>query len=160
MEDLGINWKILIGQSINFIILLYLLKRFVYKPFLGMLEKRREGIIEGIKKSEKAEETLRNVRAISESVKEKSEKNAQEVLKKAELRAQERAKEITDLAEAEKQKILSSARIAAEKEAEEQREVRQKEAIEKTFLLTEIFLKEKFTEEKDIKLVEEMASKL
>jgi F-type H+-transporting ATPase subunit b len=160
MEGLGINWKILIGQSVNFIILLLILKKFVYKPFLGLLEKRRAGIEDGIKKTQEAEKSLQNIRGMSDRIKENSEKEAQEFLKKAELRAQNRAKEISDLAEKERQKMLEAARIAVEKEVAEERKTRDKEAMEKTIILAEKFLKEKFTEEKDKKLIEELSADL
>jgi len=160
MEALGINWKILIGQAINFAVLLFILKKFVYKPFLNLLEKRRTGIEEGIKKTEEAEKSLQNIRGMSDRIKENAEKEAQESLKKAETRAHDRAKEIADLAEKERQKMLEAAKIAIEKQTLEEKKTRQKEAMEKTLLVAEKFLKEKFTEEKDKKLIEELSSDL
>ena len=160
MEGLGINWKILIGQAINFAILLFVLKRFVYKPFLNLLEKRKTGIEEGIKKTEEAEKSLQNIRGMSDKIKENSEKEAGEILKKAELRAQDRAKELADLAEKERQRMLENAKIAIEKEVAEEKKTRDKEAMEKTLLLAEKFLNEKLTEEKDKKLIEELSADL
>jgi F-type H+-transporting ATPase subunit b len=160
MEGLGINWKILLGQAINFAVLLFILKRFVYKPFLNLLDKRKTGIDEGIKKTAEAEKSLQNIRVMSDKIKENGEKEAGEILKKAELRAQDRAKEISDLAEKEKQKMLEIAKINIEKEIIEERKTRDKEAMEKTLLVAEKFLNEKITEEKDKKLIEELASRL
>ncbi len=34
MEGIEIDWKIFIGQLINFSILFFVLKTFIYKPFL------------------------------------------------------------------------------------------------------------------------------
>jgi len=160
MESIGINWKILIGQAINFAVLLFVLKRFVYKPFLNLLEKRKTGIEEGIKKTEEAEKSLQNIRGMSDKIKENSEKEAGEILKKAELRAQDRAKELAGLAEKERQKMLESAKMAIEKEVLEEKKTRDKEAMEKILLLAEKFLDERLTEEKDKKLIEELSSGL
>lgn len=160
MEALGINWKILIGQAVNFAILLFVLKRFAYRPFLSLLEKRRAGIEDGIKKTEEAEKSLKNIRGLSDRIKENSEKEAQEILKKAELRAQDRFREISDLAEKERQKMLEAAKIAIGKEVMEERKTRDKEAMEKTLLLAEKFLNKKFTLENDKKLIEELSSDL
>lgn len=160
MEGLGINWKILIGQAINFAVLLFILKRFAYKPFLNLLEKRKTGIEEGIKKTEEAEKSLQNIRGMSDKIKENSEKEAGEILRKAELRAQDRAKELADLAGKERQKMLEAAKIGIEKEIIEEKKTRDREVMEKTLLLAEKFLNEKLTEEKDKKLIEDLLSGL
>ena len=41
LENLGIDWKILLGQIINFLVVLFVLKKFAYKPFLSVLNKRK-----------------------------------------------------------------------------------------------------------------------
>lgn len=76
MEALGINWKILLAQIVNFIILFWLLKRFALKPFLSVLKKRQTDIEEGIKKSEKAERSLQEIRNLAKEIKEKGAKEA------------------------------------------------------------------------------------
>lgn len=49
MEKLGINPTLILFQVINFFVLMFLLKKFLYKPILSMFDKRKENI-------EKAEE--------------------------------------------------------------------------------------------------------
>jgi len=56
--NLGIDWKLLIAQIINFAILFWLLRRFAYKPILGMLEKRRTTIEKGMQDAKTIEERL------------------------------------------------------------------------------------------------------
>ena len=38
-----INWFTVIAQAINFLILVWLLKRFLYKPILHAIDERAEG---------------------------------------------------------------------------------------------------------------------
>jgi len=40
ITDIGINLPVLVAQTVNFIVLLILLKLFVYKPVLNMLDQR------------------------------------------------------------------------------------------------------------------------
>ena len=40
--SLGIDWKLLILQSVAFLILLFILKKFVYPPLVAMLDKHAE----------------------------------------------------------------------------------------------------------------------
>ena len=56
MEGLGINWQGLVVQIVNVAILLYLLRRFAYKPFLGILERRAEKIRESVTRAEEIQQ--------------------------------------------------------------------------------------------------------
>jgi F-type H+-transporting ATPase subunit b len=53
MDALGIQWKILLAQTISFSIVLFFLWRFAYRPIFAMLEARREKIAEGLANAEK-----------------------------------------------------------------------------------------------------------
>ena len=39
-----INWFTVVAQAINFLILVWLLKRFLYKPILHAIDEREKGI--------------------------------------------------------------------------------------------------------------------
>ncbi len=160
MEGLGIDWKILIGQIINFVILLWLLKKFAYKPFLSILEKRKTQIEEGIKKSEEAEKSLEKIRNLSQEIKEKGEKEARDLIIAAELKAKTRAEEIMVKAQTEKEKVIEATKIMIERETKEGAKKREKEAVETAFLLAEKFLDEKLDEERDKKIIEEAIANL
>ncbi len=57
ITDLGINVPVLIIQIINFSFLLLLMRLFIYKPVLKMLDERRERIREGLSAAERGRET-------------------------------------------------------------------------------------------------------
>ena len=77
LNNFGVNWFLLIAQIVNFLIVLYLLKRFAFGPILKLLESRRRTIAESL---ENAEETKRLLQ--------KTEEREKEVLKKAQIHAQ------------------------------------------------------------------------
>jgi F-type H+-transporting ATPase subunit b len=56
MEQLGINLPLLIAQVINFFIVLFALRLFLYKPVLGMLDRRAERVREGLQAAEQSKE--------------------------------------------------------------------------------------------------------
>jgi len=58
MDALGIQWKILLTQTISFSIVLFFLWRFAYRPIFSMLEARREKIAEGLANAEKIKAQL------------------------------------------------------------------------------------------------------
>ena len=44
LAKLGIDWRLLLAQTVNFLIILGVLTAFVYRPFLNLLDQRRERI--------------------------------------------------------------------------------------------------------------------
>ena len=52
--QLGINGAFLLAQIINFLILFYLLRRFLLKPVMNMLDARRQRIEDGMKAADRA----------------------------------------------------------------------------------------------------------
>lgn len=50
----GIDWKLIVAQSVNFIILVAVLAYFVYGPVMRMLKERADKIAQGLKDAEAA----------------------------------------------------------------------------------------------------------
>ena len=80
---LGIDVRLFLFQVVNFSILLFVLHRFLYKPFLQILETRRK----------KIEESIAQADAVARAQKEAEEKMAREM-----KHAQEKAKFIIEKA--------------------------------------------------------------
>ena len=51
-KDFGVEPVLLLAQIVNFVILLYLLKRFLYQPILKVLEERKNKIATSLKQAE------------------------------------------------------------------------------------------------------------
>ncbi|MCU0652732.1 MAG: F0F1 ATP synthase subunit B [Candidatus Pacebacteria bacterium] len=158
MEGLGIDPKILVGDIITFVVLVFILKKYAYKPFLAVLDKRRKEIEEGVKKSEEAEKSLAKIRTLADEVKEAGERKSKEVIQAAEKKAQEKSKAILAAAEEEKGKVVAAARAAMEKEQAQAQAQRQKEAVDLAFAVSEKFLAQKLTKDVDQKLIEKMVA--
>ncbi|MBI4034011.1 MAG: F0F1 ATP synthase subunit B [Candidatus Brennerbacteria bacterium] len=92
IHNLGIDWKVLIAQIVNFAILLFVLKAFAYKPILKVLNDRRKRIEEAIKRSKSVDKRMAEIEALKEEVLSKARRESQEIIKKAE-EAAVRAKE-------------------------------------------------------------------
>ena len=61
-QTFGINWVLVIGQIINFLIILYILKRYLYKPLFNVLKKRQELAKESVKNAENSEKALESAK--------------------------------------------------------------------------------------------------
>ena len=56
MAELGLNIPLLIVQTLNFFVILLVLRLFLYKPILGMLDQRAQRIREGLDAADKSKE--------------------------------------------------------------------------------------------------------
>ena len=160
MSGLEVDWKILVGQIVNFAILFFVLKFLLYKPFLSLLKIRREKIEEGINKSIQAEEKLGELREIKDKMEKENEEKKKEVLVRAQEEAKKRSEETAKKAEEEKEALLLKARKEAEAIKEKEAEATKKKTIENAFLLTEKLLKGSIDEKKGKEIANDFLSKL
>ncbi len=56
MDELGLNVPVLVAQLVNFFILLVLLRMFLYRPILDMLDRRSQRIREGLEAADQSKE--------------------------------------------------------------------------------------------------------
>jgi len=119
LDKLGISLGYLIVQIFNFIVMFLVLKRFVYKPILGMLEKRRQAIAQGLEDARIAAEARANAEKEAEKIIAEAQAKAAQIVREASERAESVAREIKAAAEAEAAKAREQA--LAEVEAERNR---------------------------------------
>jgi F-type H+-transporting ATPase subunit b len=109
LSKLGIDLKILIGQIVNFFLLLIILRLFLYKPILGILKKRQKKIEEGIKGAEEIEKEKKNLEKKSEEILAASRKEAQDILEKAKIAGRQLEKQLKETAQAQSKELISQA---------------------------------------------------
>ena len=101
MEKLGLNLGYLIVQILNFGIVFIALYVWIYKPLLGMLEKRRKTIAQGLEDARIAAEARANAEQEAAKILADAQSKAAATVREATERAQLAAKEVRAAAEAE-----------------------------------------------------------
>lgn len=119
MEGLGLNLGYLFVQIFNFAIIFVVLRAWVYKPILGLLERRRTAIAEGLEDARIAAEARQNAEKEAEQVMADAQANASKVIREANERAEAQGKEI--VAEAESDAAKKREEALAEVESERDR---------------------------------------
>lgn len=102
-ETFGFDWKIFFSQVISFILVAMALRRFAYKPILGILEERRQRIAEGLLNAEKIKQQLAE-----------AEQRHAEILAKANAQAQKMIDDARDSAANVAERKQQEAVVAAE----------------------------------------------
>lgn len=103
VKEFGINPILLFAQIVNFTILLVLLRKFLYKPLLKVLEERKVKIAQSLKDAEEIEKRL----AKTAEEQEKLLANAKSESNQMVADSKKEAKELSE-------KTLADARLAVE----------------------------------------------
>jgi F-type H+-transporting ATPase subunit b len=109
----GIDWRLLLIDSINFGVLLLVLWYFLYAPLTKMLEMRRQKVIQGVKDSEEAAHRLAEVDHQKAQILGEAGQTADEVLAKARAAAAEKERAIVAASEARAAALLKDADLEA-----------------------------------------------
>ncbi|MGB7874057.1 MAG: F0F1 ATP synthase subunit B [Anaerolineales bacterium] len=116
MEKLGLNLGYLLLQIFNFLILFVILRAWVYKPILDLLDKRRQNIAQGLEDARVAAEARASAEKEAAKIIADAQAEASKVVREANERAQDVAKEVKAEAEAEAAKEHEAALAEAEAE--------------------------------------------
>ena len=116
MDKLGISLPWLLAQIANFLILLFILQRFLYKPLLGMMERRKQEIASALSNAEKVRQDAAAERAEFEKQLEAERRERQQAVTSATAQAEKVRTEIVNKANAEAAQIKAKALSDAEYE--------------------------------------------
>jgi F-type H+-transporting ATPase subunit b len=159
LAKLGIEWKLLLAQGVNFAILFFVLKRYAYKPMLDFLATRTERIEQGIKDAEQAKQSLVAIAEEEKTILKQAREEAKKLIMDAEQEAKDRASKRELEAEAKiKQLLTENDKKLAEDREKMFRDVRT-EVVDLVTSSVEKVLLEKVDNTKDRELIERFVVK-
>src|ERR671919_1434526 len=109
-EAFGVDLPKLIFQIVNFLLLLYLLNRFLFKRVFALLDERQARISKGLEDAEAAARDRELARAEREAAVSEARKEAQTMIARANKIAEDSRTEIVAQARAEAEKVAARAR--------------------------------------------------
>ena len=115
-SNLGLNWKLLAAQLFNFLLVLWILNRFVFKRLIVFLEERKERIEKGVELTERAEKEMDQVAKARRRGLELAKQETTALLSKARSRAELQGKELELEARSTGESIIKKAKEQAGKE--------------------------------------------
>ncbi len=128
LNNLGINWALLLSQAVNFALLLIVLRIFVYKPVLKLLHDRRNKIEGGLAKAAEAERRLHEVDMIGAGKIKEAEHEAINILKRTEVEAKTMEEKLLAEAKRREEEAVKSAAARLRAQEEESRRAVEREA--------------------------------
>ncbi len=115
-SKLGINWKLLLAQAVNFLIVLWLLKRYVFPVIIRFIDERAGRIKAGLEKEEKASQVLASAEDARRLKIKQTHEESSAMLFKAKAEAEKRAAQTTASARETADALLAKASQAASAE--------------------------------------------
>ena len=104
-NQFGVQPVLLAAQVVNFLILLFILKKFLYKPIQKVLDERKKRIEDSLKNAEEIEQRLLRTQEESDKIIAKALKEAQNILDQT----NETSAQILDGANKQAERILQRA---------------------------------------------------
>ncbi len=160
LKTLGFDPYLLGAQILNFLIIFYLLKRFLYKPVMDMIKKREDTIAEGLKQAEEARESLEKTLEEERKILAKAQTQAKEIVEDARLKSLETAIEIEENATKQAENLILQAKQKIEQDSKEaENRLTQKISIVASDLLTKA-LQGIFTEKEQNQIINKTLSNI
>lgn len=152
-SSLGIDWKLLVLQTIAFLILLVILRKWVYPPLVAMLEQREKDMRAADKAAKSARENADKAEKMTNELMRKARAEAQEIVASARTEAAAVVEEASQKAAAKSEAIVKAAQDDIAKEVASARQALHNDTLELVAEATGTVLGQKVDARADAKVI-------
>jgi F-type H+-transporting ATPase subunit b len=136
-ESLGIDWKMFALQSVAFLILLWLLSRYVYPILVKSIDEREEKIAEGQKAATEAAQQAEKAKDDINDLLKKARKEASEIVTTAKEQAEQLAADSDKKSKERAERIVAAAQEDITKEVASAKKALYNETVDLVAFATE-----------------------
>ena len=148
-------WSIII-----FLVLLFLLMKFAWKPLLAMLEKREDNIRQSLLDAEKARDELANVKENTEKLLSEARNESQAIVAAGKKNAERMKDEIVEKAQSKSDVLLDEAKNQIQIEKERAIADIKAEVVNLSMEVAKKLIKKNLTKEDNLKLINDLISSI
>lgn len=152
-QALGIDVKLLIEQALAFLILVFVLGKWVYPALIKAVDNRRDTIEAGLKEAKKSQEAAERAQTQVAELLEQARKEADDVLARTHQEAAAIVNEAEEKAKHRAEQIVADARTQLDVDVRKAREALKTETIKLVATATERIIGERLNEGKDGALI-------
>lgn len=157
---LGINWKLFLAQLVNFGIILYILRRFVFIPISKKLEERAEKIEKALQDAEEVEKQKTEFEEWKKQEMSKTRQEAADIITKAETDAGVAREDLMKKTKADQEKVIKQAKDQIESDQQKALAQIKSEVADLVTSATERVLKKKLDDKHDMELIKKTLEEL
>jgi F-type H+-transporting ATPase subunit b len=152
---MGLEIGQIVTQIIGFLIAIFLLKKFAWKPLLSILEERRSKIKSEFDNIESEKKKVEDLLSDYESKLKEIDALARVKIQEAAREGQKLANEIKENARRESKDILTKAREEIQRDVDKAKVQLKNDLVNMTMQVAEKLIRERLDEERDRKLISE-----
>ena len=150
---LGIDWRLLILQIVAFLLLVWLLGKFVYPLLMKSVDERQKNIEDAAKAAKEAQKAAAESEVETAELLTQARKEAAEIVATAKVEAAEIASTSEEKARTTAEKIVADAHAQVQKDIEKARRELHDETLELVALATEKIINKKLDKKADEALI-------
>lgn len=154
VHKLGIDWRLLIASIVNFFLLFFILRKYAYRPILGMLEKREKMIADSVDKSTAMAKEFQAMEEKKVLELKEMRAEASRLMAEAAHKAEHLKTELLAEAKAESERLMAKTKAELDRERQALKASVRAEVADLVVAATEKVLVQKLTAAQDRKLVE------
>lgn len=156
---LGIDGRLFVTQLIAFLVLLAILRKWVFPPIIKAIDKRQETIDATLKEAAEAREALEKAEAKADALLADARKQADDIIGRSQEASAQAVAEAETKAKQRADQIVADARTQLDGDVKKARAALKKDAITLVAAATEQIVGEKVDGAKDRALIEKALSK-
>lgn len=158
LQSIGFDWQVALAHTVNFLLVVWLLKRFVFSPLQDTIDERRNKIESGVAEAEKAKEKRREAKEEKEAILQAARNKRQEILDDVRQQAEDIIAEAEKEAREEAEAIKKQAREDLQNQREKMRRDMRDAVGQLAVQSAEKILRREVTEDDHEKLVDEVVT--
>lgn len=116
-KNFGVEWSLTFAQIVNFLIIFYILKRYLYRPLFNVLKKRETTIKEGLAKAEEGKKALEKALLEEKKIIKNAKDTATQIVKEAREQSDTLVKHAEEEAKKKADRMIEDAKIQIERES-------------------------------------------
>jgi F-type H+-transporting ATPase subunit b len=149
MELLTPGLGLIFWQLVGFLLLLFLLGKFAWRPILSALKSREQSIAEALESAENARKEMENLKADNQKLIDEARKEREKMLKDAMAAAQKIKDDANEDASNRASKIIEEAKVSIENEKQAALADVKQQVAALAVQIAEKILKEQLSNQKD-----------
>lgn len=153
LQNFGFQPTLFAAQIVNFLILAFVFKKYLYKPILKTLKDRQKTIAKGIEDAQIAAREKENALLKKEEILNEASKEADKILESTKKSAESLKEEILTEAKKDAEKIINSAKDQADIQMGEMEKRVKKASLDNSLHILEKAITAMFTKEEKEKIL-------
>ncbi len=155
-----LNANLIVAHTLCFLLVLFVLKKFLWKPVFTVFEERKKKVEAEMRAIEESRASAERLHAEIARAMEHIDETAEKRLKEVERAGEERSREIREKARQDAERIIDDARDELRFELVRSREALRGDVVDMVVKVTEQMIQEKLTFEQDRKIIEGLLTDL